>query len=159
MGSLPEVSVVIDGIIPWVPLLTVAASRLQEDIVNEILMVAFRVKPVARPAFQIEQILGHILVQIVFRRSLLFIVPVGFFVHPDRLPAPEACTHFLHTQQITLLVRHPSVVRGVYPEPLAKGRRIDCINDVAVTDVRLRHTSNNARRDSHRQVALVQHRS
>lgn len=100
LRSLPEVSVVVDGIVPRVPFLAVAASRLQEDVVDEVLPIAFRVEPIACPAFQIKQIFGHVIVQIVFRRGLLLIVPVGIFVHPDWLPAPEACTHFLHTQQI-----------------------------------------------------------
>lgn len=89
LRSLPEVSVVVDGIVPRVPFLAVAASRLQEDVVDELLPVAFRVEPIACPAFQVEQIFGHVFVQIVFRRGLLFIVPVGIFVHLDWLAVSE----------------------------------------------------------------------
>lgn len=64
LRSLPEVSVVVDGIVPRVPFLAVAASRLQEDVVDELLPVAFRVEPIACPAFQVEQIFGHVFVQI-----------------------------------------------------------------------------------------------
>lgn len=159
LRSLPEVSVIVDGIVPRVPFLAVAACRLQEDVVDEVLPVAFRVEPVACPAFQVEQIFGHVLVQIVFRRGLLFIIPVGFFVHPDWLAVSEACTHFLYAQQIALSVCHPSIVCGVYPEPFAESERIDGVDDVAVVDIRLRHTGNDARRNAHRQVALVQYRS
>ena len=98
MWRLPEVPVVVDGEVPRIPLLAVAAGGLQEDVVDEVLIVAFRVEPVACPAFQVEQVLGHVLVQILFRRGLLFIVPVGLFVHPDGLAAPEACAHFLYAQ-------------------------------------------------------------
>ena len=159
LRSLPEVSVVVDGIVPRVPFLAVAASRLQEDVVDELLPVAFRVEPIACPAFQVEQIFGHVFVQIVFRRGLLFIVPVGIFVHLDWLAVSEACTHFLYTQQVALFVCHPSIVRRVYPEPFAESGRIDGVDDVAVVDIRLRHTGNDTRRNAHRQVALVQYRS
>ena len=140
-------------------MVAVAAGGLQKDVVDKVLSVAFRIEPVARPTFQIKQVLGHVLVQIVFRRGLLFIVPVGLFVHPDRLAAPETYAHFLHAQQVTLFVGHPGVVRRVYPKPLAESGRIDSVNDVAIVDVRLWHAGDDARRNTHRQVTLVQHRS
>ena len=159
LRSLPEVSVVVDGIVPRVPFLAVAASRLQEDVVDELLPVAFRVEPIACPAFQVEQIFGHVFVQIVFRSWSSF--------HCSSWHSSFTWTGwpFLRRARISsTLSRLPcsSVTQAlfvVYPEPFAESGRIDGVDDVAVVDIRLRHTGNDTRRNAHRQVALVQYRS
>ena len=158
-GCLPEILVVVDRQVSCILLAALTTGGLQEDVVDEVLMVAFRVEPIACPAFQVEQVLGHVLVQIVFCRGLLFIVPVSLFIDLYGLAASEPFAYLLHTQHIAPVVRHPGIVRGVYPEPFAKGRRVDGVDDVAVGNVCLWHAGDDARRDAHRQVALVQHRS
>ena len=42
-GCLPEILVVVDRQVPRIPLTAVTTGGLQEDVVDEVLMVAFRV--------------------------------------------------------------------------------------------------------------------
>jgi hypothetical protein len=104
LRSLPEVSVVVDGIVPRVPFLAVAASRLQEDVVDELLPVAFRVEPIACPAFQVEQIFGHVFVQIVFRRGLLF-TPAGGSLEKQTVTTKNLTDNTLYATK--LVFGHP----------------------------------------------------
>lgn len=83
-------------------------------------MVALRVEPIACPTLKVEEILGHIIIEVLLCRDFLLIVPVSLLINLYWLAAYKPFAHLLYAQHIAPVIRHPCVIRRVYPKPFAK---------------------------------------
>lgn len=104
---------------------------------------------------EVEEILGHILIQIILLANLILIVPIGLRIEYDRLVLDNPLTHLKDAEHLLVIIHHVGLVGGVDPQPFAQLRGINFVDDMAIVVVISWHASDHTRADAQCQVAFV----